>query len=1063
LTVEWVSNNNNNVDSGFEIEWETTAVPCENFSNPNISNSPMEVLILEKLNALPIAVSNIMVDCEAGAHATFDGTDNTYLGMNEGMVLTTGSATYAFSENDGPGDPETDNNFDTDADLATLSSELSGNQPFMRNACVIEMDVLAASNEIALEYVFGSDEYMGNINNNPTSSDVMGIWISGPGIVGDINYGGQELISVIPGTNTPVHLSTVNNVDNYEYFRYNYLTNLGPRYDGLTTSYFSEDKKTLTASATVEQCSTYHLKIGIADVESTFFGTGDSGLFFGELNVGLPNASLTGTTSFENLVEGCTANDMLNLNLSNPLAEDLTLQVNIAGTATSGADYNLNIPNAITFPAGTTNLSFPITVVNDGMSEGTETIEINCIYDFGCGEFDFATFVITIEDAPNFSAANGQDNLFVCEGESIQLTSMGAVSYSWSPSGTLDNANIANPIATPAVNTVYTVTGTLGSCILTDDVTVEVIDPTININANSTTDLCEGETVMLTANNNVNNAGLSWSPNVGLDDNTLQSPTATPPQTITYTATVSIAGCSVSDQITVNVDPFTFPNLTTTDTVLCLGDSLVLAGSTPGSSTNYSWSPNSDILNSSQSNATAFPQTNTTYTLTTTSQSGFCMETADVNIDVVPATLEIPGGNYYELCIGETVDLSALTSTNGVGFTWSPDSSLTSGTDINVTASPNITTDYIAQLVVGGCTLTELVTVKVDSLPDTSIEAIPMRDTYCKGEVVSFISPSIDIGFFPDMVYEWTPNDGSFISEADNFNLAITADQTQTYTRTITNGGCSNTESITIEVIDINVELNTGDVELCQDETLELEASGADNYIWNTLPFMLSCENCPNPTLSALTSTPISVTGQSEGCSQTITFDLTIAETPICDPILFSPNDTVGIGEAIELNITYTSNSPVTIQWLDAADNVLGQGEMLMTNVNSNENTYTVVVTNANGCSCDEDIDIVGTIPQLIMPNVFTPNGDGINDFFNVMFKDEGSDKIIDKGEIEILGFNIYNRWGNAVYENETPTTGWDGTIDGKSAPSEVYVYVVEIQYPDGTTERVSSDVTLIR
>jgi gliding motility-associated-like protein len=1058
LTVEWNADFIIN-EAGFEITWESSTDPCPTFTGANTTTSPTEALIIERLGSLPSSISNVTVNCDGDAHAAFDGGENTGIFMPNGIVLTTGSVDYAFMPNDSDGDPNLDLNSNSDADLATLAATFSNNQPTLTDACVLEMDVLAAGSELSLEYIFGSDDYVGNVNSN-AGRDVMGIWISGPGIVGSPDYNGQELISLLPGTATPVHYFNVNPEVNFEYYRKNEETILGPHYDGLTTDFNSINKKTLTASSAVEQCSTYHVKVAIADVSTN----ADSGIFFGEINNGLPNTALSAIGSFDYFVEGCISPDVLNLNLSNPLGEDLTLNVQVAGSATAGTDYNLTIPSSVTFSAGQTNLNFPIDIINDGMVEGTETIELTFVYDFGCGAFDFATVVLEIKDEPAFFAANGMDTLFVCSGSTVQLTAEGAQTYSWSPAGNVSNPNISNPIATPTTSETYTVTGTLGNCNLMDEVFVEIIAPMIEIIANSPANICEGASVSLSANNNVGNSELTWSPTLGLDDPSSASPNASPPQTITYTATVSIAGCTVSDQITVNVDAFQFPTLTTMDTILCLGDSLVLASSTPGSTTDYLWSPGGELSDPTISNPIAYPTANSTYTLVATSPNGFCSESASVSVEVVPASLEITGGNYYELCLGETVALNAITSTLGVGFTWSPDSSLTSGTDVSVIASPEFTTDYIAQLVVGGCTLEEIVTVKVDSIPhDTSIEIIPQKDKYCKGEVVSFISPSIDLGFFPNIEFEWTPNDGSFLSAADNYNLAITATTSQTYTRNIVNGGCTDTESVSIEVIEVDVEINTGDVNLCADEELNLEATGADNYNWViSNADILTCNDCPNPTLTASENSTVTVTGESEGCLDTESIEVTIIESPLCNGISFSPNNTVGLGESVNLYLDYLSGSSVTIEWTNQGTTI-GQGDSIEVVILETMNLFIATVTNSEGCSCSAPVEIIGVKPDLFMPNVFTPDGDGLNDYFFPLFKKEGTDEIIEIGNAEIVQFTIFNRWGNIVYQNDNPTIGWDGKKDGKDVPSDVYVYAITVKYPNGSTNSDSKDVTLIR
>ena len=91
VTVEWDSNNNT-TNPGFEISWESTAGPCPTFTGPNLTTSPMESLIIEKLGALPNTVSNVTVNCADNAHGAFDGADNSFLFMDEGVILTTGSA-----------------------------------------------------------------------------------------------------------------------------------------------------------------------------------------------------------------------------------------------------------------------------------------------------------------------------------------------------------------------------------------------------------------------------------------------------------------------------------------------------------------------------------------------------------------------------------------------------------------------------------------------------------------------------------------------------------------------------------------------------------------------------------------------------------------------------------------------------------------------------------------------------------------------------------------------------------------------------------------------------------
>ncbi len=133
--------------------------------------------------------------------------------------------------------------------------------------------------------------------------------------------------------------------------------------------------------------------------------------------------------------------------------------------------------------------------------------------------------------------------------------------------------------------------------------------------------------------------------------------------------------------------------------------------------------------------------------------------------------------------------------------------------------------------------------------------------------------------------------------------------------------------------------------------------------------------------------------------------------------------------------------------------------------------TYQVKVWVSNDrCSTDSTVfDISISSSQLLVPNVFTPNGDGQNDEFRVMYR-------------SLAEFHcwVYNRWGKLVYQWDDPAKGWDGTINGRPAPAGAYYYVIRARGTDAdptvkyhrTTKRrpadigvyqLSGDINLIR
>lgn len=86
----------------------------------------------------------------------------------------------------------------------------------------------------------------------------------------------------------------------------------------------------------------------------------------------------------------------------------------------------------------------------------------------------------------------------------------------------------------------------------------------------------------------------------------------------------------------------------------------------------------------------------------------------------------------------------------------------------------------------------------------------------------------------------------------------------------------------------------------------------------------------------------------------------------------------------------------------------------------------------------------------VYIPNAFSPNGDGINDIFYV------------RGNVELVTFKIYNRWGENIFHTRDINQGWDGTYKYTPCPMEVYVYYV-IVIKDGETHLYKGDITLIR
>ncbi len=86
------------------------------------------------------------------------------------------------------------------------------------------------------------------------------------------------------------------------------------------------------------------------------------------------------------------------------------------------------------------------------------------------------------------------------------------------------------------------------------------------------------------------------------------------------------------------------------------------------------------------------------------------------------------------------------------------------------------------------------------------------------------------------------------------------------------------------------------------------------------------------------------------------------------------------------------------------------------------------------------------------MPDIFSPNGDGLNDVLYARAK-----------SVEKFTFLIYDRWGEKVFETTDTSMGWDGRYKNKPAELGVYVWYLQVSMTDGTTQNQKGDVTLVR
>jgi gliding motility-associated-like protein len=169
--------------------------------------------------------------------------------------------------------------------------------------------------------------------------------------------------------------------------------------------------------------------------------------------------------------------------------------------------------------------------------------------------------------------------------------------------------------------------------------------------------------------------------------------------------------------------------------------------------------------------------------------------------------------------------------------------------------------------------------------------------------------------------------------------------------------------------------------------------------------------------------------------------------------VLYSSEDSI-IYDGEELTLDNLSQPPGS-SWIWTFGDGNGASEFEPTHTYQNEGIYPVqlIVITANGCLDTANAKVeFRKFPKIYVPTAFSPNGDGINDFFQVAY-------------INLKDFNvfIYDRWGNKLYQNQDPKFRWNGTVNGSVLPEGVYTVYIKGRGSNNEDINYSGTVTLIR
>ncbi len=948
---------------GFLGSWQCSAAPCELPDVIGITPTATDAQIISAVSTPQTTVTIDTIICAQGAYGTFTATDNSMLGLSKGLILTSGGAINAIGPNN-IGSATISNGGLGDKDLDQISLA-SGNFSASNDACIVELDVFSATDELAFEYIFGSEEYPEFVGSS--FNDIFAFLISGPGIIGDPLLNNQKNIAVLPDGLTPTQINSVNNNLNWEYYRNN-IGGQSIQYDGLTSD-FKGVKKSLTAKSKVTPCNTYHLKLAIADRGDFSY---DSGVFISDLKGGSVDLNFVSNSNINYMIESCTGTDEIALNLSNVLDKAVTYNIVIGGTATKNIDYTTNIPTTITLQPGETIKSFNISPLMDGLNEGTETITISLTNNFGCGTITYTTLSINLADEPFAEINAGIDSIYYCIGGKINLNVTGCQTYFWQPISIMDNFESPTPIATPTGNGYIFVTGQVGTCTAKDSVYAVEIDPKIDIIVDGSTTICEGKSLKLTAVNNTKNQGFSWFPPLGLSSTKLTNITAAPLVTTKYYAQINLSGCIVRDSVTIQVDPFDFPVIFNDTVKLCETYPVQLAQSLFFGTTQYQWTPALYLSDPTFSGAIATPEQDILYTLIATSQNGFCADTATVFVDVIEADVDILNEGIekdtFKLCLGDSLLLNTSQNPELGSIDWSPKNSTIVIIGKTAIVKPTQSGWYVSKLTTSQCVVYDSVYVQVDSLP-LNMTISPMDTTVCQGSIVVLKSTTYEQGNFPNLIFNWEPTFDARTPDS-LYNIVIEANASYIYQRIAVSGACVQIDTSNVTVIPTNLlTVVPQNPQICPGGSIELTASGpgAVEYTWDPATG-LNTASGPVVIATLNVSTTFTVSAEVEGCPVQGSVTVNVPGLPNIN----FPNDNIlCLGESIVLN---SNPDPNWIYSWVSTDPAFGTSTDPTPSASPlTAATYYVTITNALGCVAGYEFFVnVVPVPTLTVTDDIT-------------------------------------------------------------------------------------------
>lgn len=404
------------------------------------------------------------------------------------------------------------------------------------------------------------------------------------------------------------------------------------------------------------------------------------------------------------------------------------------------------------------------------------------------------------------------------------------------------------------------------------------------------------------------------------------------------------------------------------------------------------------------------------------------------------------GGIMKELCEGDNADVTMSCNIsagyNNPSYQWQQ--SVDNGntyTDIPgaeaATYVKSITPavpvgSYLYRIIVAEGTNIHLPSCRVASVALTiRVNGIPASATKSNSPVCE--GAALILSTSGGSEYVWTSTNSFSASGASvTINNAQLSDSGKYYVNVTSAAGCRQTDSTVVSVIPGPHAVTAFNSKtICQGDSILLNSSGGTSYLWSPSAG-LSSAVIADPLAKPADTTIYTVVVQNEnGCKDSATTTINVSAAPKADA---GPDKDVAEGQSVQLsggiggnNTSYTWSPGIYLNDIHSLQPVVNP---------SNDITYHLTVSSNDGCGISDDSVRVHVFKTVIIPNAFSPNGDGINDTWNIKALNSYND----------YELSVYSRYGQIVFTTKNYSNPWDGSFNGKLLPVATYYYLLDLK-----------------